>query len=197
MISDLLRRLVEGLFAPNLSARRILGENYGIDAVILFAALAYTVQAMLGILIPGAPRPEDGGIGIVEHLLQFLSQLFLLGVVAAAIFGAGRLFGGTGTMQQSLVIVAWHSLVTTLLFPLTVLGVAQLPEAGPEGAAQGGDIPLGAAVMLLVVGGLYIWLLAAYTRELHGFTSTWGVLGMMMAVMFVFSGLIVNFAPGG
>lgn len=188
MIADLLRRMTEGLLAPRASARRVLLARYGVDVALLFAVLAYAVQAMLQIVIPGARTLPEGmsGIPVGMHFVNLLLQVLIIWILSMAVFGIGRLFGGQGSRSQAFVLVAWHALVTTLLAPLFLLGAAQI---------QGGEIPAGALFVLFVAGSIYLWVLACFTAELHGFRSPWGVMGVMLAVMFLFSGLFMNLAP--
>lgn len=188
MIGDFLARILEGLLQPRISARRILAANLKADAAIMMLVLAYVVQAILQIVLPGArPLPEGvSGVPIGLHFFNILLQIIMVGVLAMMIYGFGRLFGGAGTRLQSFVIVAWHTLVTTVLAPVFIYGMAQL---------SGGTVPAPTLLLMLIAAGAWMWLLACYTTELHGFRSAWGPMGMMIAASFLFSMLFVNMIP--
>lgn len=183
--------MVEGLFAPRISARGVLRAQYGLDTAIQFAVLAYCIQAIMAILMPGVPgaQPQGAGSSIGFHFLNIFAQLAIIGMLAFAVWGIGQLFGGGGSRRQALVLVSWHALVTTLLAPLFLLGASAV---GQEGDA----IPLGVVLIFGVAVAQYLWVLACYTMELHGFRSPWGVMGVMLAVAVLLSTLVMSAAPG-
>ncbi|MEM9783717.1 MAG: YIP1 family protein [Pseudomonadota bacterium] len=193
----LLGRMLEGLFAPKLSARRVLAQDWGLDVAVQFTLLAYALNAILATLIPGA-RPEiAGGSIITVHLVNMILQVLLVGVIGAMVWGVGRMFGGAGARDRALVLVAWHTLVTVLLAPFFQLGTAALRDTLPEGEPGGGAVDMSAApgwvVLSFGVGvSAWLWLLASYTTELHGFRSTWAVLGVMVAVAMLLSVVVLN-----
>ena len=188
MIGDILGRILEGLLQPRISARRILAADLKMDAAILMLVLAYLVQAILQILLPGSRELPEGfsGVPLGLHFFNILLQIIVVGVLAMMIHGFGRLFGGVGSRLQSFVIVAWHTLVTTVLAPVFIYGMEQVAE---------GTVPSPMLFLMLIAAGAWMWLLACYTTELHGFRSAWGPMGMMLAASFLFSMLFVNMIP--
>ncbi|MCL5775892.1 hypothetical protein M1105_02610 [Limibaculum sp. FT325] len=189
MIRDLLARLVEGLFQPRRSAHWVLSANHGIDTALLFIVLAYSLQAVIQILLPGARTLPEGfeGLPLAMHLLNLLLQVLLAGMMSFMIFAVGRLFGGTGSRLQAFVIVGWHTLVTTLLAPPFLLGMAQI-------AAGSGVSP--AMLGLMVAAGIvWLWVLAVYTAVLHGFGSVWAVMGVITGALLLVSALFMNMMP--
>lgn len=185
---DLARDMVEGLFAPRRSARRVLGAGWGLDVAVLLAVLAYVVQAIVAILMPGARTGLEGeGLPVAFHLINLLVQLAVVGVVGLAVWGLGRAFGGEGSREGALLLVAWHAFVTTLLAPLFLLG----QSAAREDAEAMSPFAL---VLFAVAVAQYLWVLAAYATELHGFRNPWGVVGVMVAVMMLFSTVVISLA---
>ncbi|MDT8343718.1 MAG: YIP1 family protein [Thermohalobaculum sp.] len=189
MIRDLLARMIEGLFQPAASARRILAANHGVDTAMLFVVLAYAVQAIIQILLPGARNLPEGveQVPVTLHLLNIIIQAMVIGVLSLMVFGAGRIFGGTGSRKQAFVIVAWHTLVTTLLSPVFLFGMAQIAAGQPVSPVV--------LVLLVVTGSFWLWVLAVYTAVLHGFRNPWGVLGVMLGISFLVSALLMSMVP--
>ncbi|MEM7499627.1 MAG: YIP1 family protein [Pseudomonadota bacterium] len=188
MIVELFRRMVEGLFAPRRSARAILAQGLGLDTAVQFAVLAYCLTAMLGVIVPGvrADAAGEGGLPIGSHVLSVVAQVMMVGILGMAVWGIGAMFGGKGTREQAMVLVGWHTLVTTLLAPLFLLGTAATVGAEP------GEIPIAVVFVFAIAVSQYLWVLACYTMELHGFRSPWGVLGVMVAVAMLFSTAVIS-----
>ncbi|MEM7526559.1 MAG: hypothetical protein AAF416_02630 [Pseudomonadota bacterium] len=191
MIFELFRRMVQGLFSPRASARAVLAQGYKLDTAVQFAVLAYCFQAILAILIPGArDAGAPSGVPIGFHVLNLIAQVALVGILGFAVWGIGALFGGKGDREQALVITAWHTLVTTLLSPLFLLGAVAAGGATPD------QMPVGIVFIFAIAVSQYLWVLACYTMELHGFRNPWGVLGVMVAVAMLFSTAMINFVGG-
>ena len=178
MTGDVARAVVEGYTAPRASVRRLLDGGHGIEAALGLLALAYLVQAMLTILFLPA------GIGIFGHMLAIMQQLVTFFLLSALVYGIGRLAGGAGTMEGAQLVIAWHALVTSLLSPLAIGVSTAAFRSGEEGA---GNIPPGMGFLALIYVAISLWLMANYVAELHGFRSTWGVLGAIIGVSFVFA----------
>jgi hypothetical protein len=178
MTGDVARAVVEGYTAPRASVRRLLDGGHGIEAALGLLALAYLVQAMLTILFLPA------GIGIFGHMLAIMQQLVTFFLLSALVYGIGRLAGGAGTMEGAQLVIAWHALVTSLLSPLAIGVSTAAFRSGEEGA---GNIPPGMGFLALIYVAISLWLMANYVAELHGFRSTWGVLGAIIGVSIVFA----------
>lgn len=183
---ELGRRMVEGLFAPRRAARTVLAMNLGVEHAVQIALLAYVVQSIIAIAMPGvrADALTGEGLPVAYHALNLIAQVLIVGLVGLAIWSVGRLFGGTGTRDQAIVLVAWHALVTTLLTPLFLIGAS---AAAPDAAPGAGTL-----LIFAVAVAQYMWVLACYTMELHGFRNPWGVLGAMVAVTVLFSSLLLT-----
>ncbi|MEM9761834.1 MAG: hypothetical protein AAF968_04890 [Pseudomonadota bacterium] len=81
--------------------------------------------------------------------------------------------------------------MTTLLAPLFLFGTAAVAEGEP------GETPLAVVFVFAVAVSQYLWVLACYTMELHGFRNPWGVLGVMVAVAMLFSTAILSVVGAG
>ena len=186
MIADILRRLIEGIVSPRASARWILSGHHSVQTAILMSVLGYMIVAIVSVVM-SAFTPQRPGVAmnpLVMHLTGLLLRVLGVFVLGTIIHGAGRLFGGNGTRRQAFVIAGWHSLVTSLLAPLMLLGGQSLSlESG------------GAQIAVIFSGLVYIWLLACYVTELHGFRSVGAVLATMLGVSMVIGMILLNLIP--
>lgn len=182
MIIPLLARVAEGFIAPRRALRRLLDEGpHGAQTLVLFLLLAYVVQELFILLtLPGA-RP-DGTDPLNWHVERVIFGFIEFGVTTGLVFGVGRLFGGSGTLPDAAATIAWFSLLTSFLVPLTAPALPGL---------FGGELTGPAALLLLAGVGLFCWALAGCIAELHSFRSTGSVL-MAMFGMIALMTLIAN-----
>lgn len=172
--------------APGRSMRRLLDMDLGVDAIVLIALLGYLIQAILAIVM--GQGPGDGSSPFSFHvigLLVFFGTFFML---SEMIYSIGKMAGGKGTRPQTFLTLAWHGLVMSFLWPLwPKLRVEDQAIDGADGAASMPTIPPDQVLMLLIIFAVWIWLLANYVRELHGFGNVWNVLGSLLMGMVGFS----------
>lgn len=198
MTDTLPARIVEGFAAPRASARRILQDGLSLDTAVLMVVLGYVLTAIAQlILAPDVSRPE--GSVIAYHLMSLVLQIGLFFLIAGMAFGLGRISGGTGTLPEAQALIGWHSLVTSMLAPLSVYaaaeivgGLAQVSEAEAGGQLDPAAIDVSSISIFLafLVAGLWFWLLANYVAELHGFKNVWGVLGVICGLPFAIAVLL-------
>lgn len=185
MIETIASGIAEGFVAPRRAMRRVLAQRPGPDAVLGLVLLAYLVQAMSAILVPGARGGGDVS-PLLTHLNLVISQLVLFTFTSVVVFGVGRLFGGTGTLPQSFAAVAWYSFVTSVLAVPALYGLTSAAEGDP-----------GALASLLLVGAsaIGLWVFAGCVAELHGFRSIWGVLGATLGLMLLAVAFLLMLVP--
>jgi hypothetical protein len=179
MIADFARQIVQGYAAPRASARGILSANLSFSDAILIVVLAYVIEAVSQILVPGARMGEETSV-ISRHGLGLITQIAILFAIAGLVSGFGRAAGGTGTYAQSLVIIAWHALVTSFLSPLALYAVVQMQ--GIDFQDPDASLGTGSLVALFLFAGMWLWLLASYICELHGFKNIAGVMGAVVVI---------------
>ena len=185
MSVDILAGIAEGFAAPRRAMARVLDRQPGPDAVLGLLLLGYLVQALSVLVVPGAREQAPGSV-LLTHLNLLISQLLLYGLTAAAVFGVGRVFGGIGSLPQSLVAVAWYSFVTSFLSPAALYGLtaAQAGEPGP--------VPMLLLSASVVIG---LWVFAGCVAQVHGFRSTGGVFGATIGVLLLASALLLMLVP--
>lgn len=159
----------ESLTSPRTAARALLGIR--LKAAVLWQ-LAVLVSILTVLMIFAEITVGGGPTSLLDVLsvdpvimaaLQFASLL----IMAAAIYGVGRAFGGKGGWDGALALVVWLQVI--------MLGVAALQTALYL------LVPALAQIVGLLSIVLLLWLLTNFTAELHGFTNLWvvffGILG--------------------
>lgn len=200
MIGDFVLAILEGYLAPRNSVRKLLARGHGLLEGLLLTLLGFLISQAFLVAMPGAVTERGSVIGWHVSALIYSAAVFF--ILSGMIYWFGRISGGTGTRQQTYVVVGWHNLVTSFLAPLFALAIPYMPKVDE---ATGQFVPTeesgGTALMLAMVAFVtWFWLLAQYICALHGFRNIWGVMGVMfglpvaisMFLMMLFGGLAVQ-----
>lgn len=180
MISALSNWIVQGYLSPRQSIRPLLGQGHnGLDVALLLLALGYLISAILELVFVGSG--SDDGSRFTFHLIRAIMQIVGFLMLSGLIFWIGRAAGGAATLGDAQMVVAWHSVVTSILSPV-MLGAMGSIAIDPEDPSQMPEISGLATIILMGCGGYMAWLLANYVAEAHRFTSAWRVLAVMLAV---------------
>lgn len=177
---------------PKAGARALLKmelpANVGWMALILMAVVSAVVSALsFAISAPGEDQALDQALTLLFRnpiqLAIFQGLALLVGIML--IYGVGRMFGGRGTLDQSVLLIAW------LEFIMLLLQLAQfviLPISTPMATAIG-----------LFGFVLFLWLLTNFIAVLHGFESNIAVFMAIVGTIFAisFAGAIVIVAVVG
>lgn len=197
MIGAVVENLIAGFLRPRASVRRLISGGHGLGDALLMVALAYLIGSILTVAMSGGAAATEG-VPIGLHLLGLLLQFVSFFIASGLVYLIGRMFGGQGTRQETYLAMAWYSLVTSLIVPLTLPARNQLVEA--VNAADGGqaEVPLGAPIALFAAAfGIMLWLLASYIAELHRFRSAWSVLAVILGFSAALSVVIMLIVPPG
>lgn len=185
-MNAILAQVAEGITAPALSARRRIEAGDGFGVILTMVLLAYLVIMIFnGLMTDTFQTREQDALSF--HVRSFLLKCVEFFVIATAVFTVGRMFGGVGTRGESFAVVGWHTLVTAFLSPLFLLGQEAITLPGPD--ADPNDVPEADGlklVLILLFVCLWLWLLAKYVAELHGFKSTWTVVVGVVVTQFCF-----------
>lgn len=160
-----------------------MGREIGPDGIVGLVVAGYLVQAMVSIVVPGA-RPELGGNPIGYHVGSLVVQGLLYMMTVGLVHVIGRIFGGTGSLPQAFLAMAWYSFISSFLSPLALAGVVGMTDPQPE--------PL-SVLLLLVAVVLGIRMFAGFVAELHGFRNTWTVLAVTLGLAMAASVLLSLF----
>lgn len=156
---------------PQEGATEVL--SLGVPREALGPALALVV--VLSIILAQVTAIFLAGSGVagpmaVGPMVTGLFQLMVLIVMIFAIFWIGRAMGGTGTLAESALLVAWLQFIMVCLQVVQTLALLILPPfAGLVGVAS------------LI---LFIWLLTNFVAVVHGFTSLVQVFLMILVSAF-------------
>lgn len=173
----------ESLTLPRNAARRLLGVPLDLrsgGALMLLAVIAGTLvaEAMRWVLPGTVGGFQDALLAqpVVAVGLQF-GLLVLMSLAAAVI---GRALGGTGTLPQALVLIAWLQVMMVLIQLVQFVLLLLIPLFG---------LLVGIASVIW-----FFWALAVFIAELHGFENVLKVLGMillsMVSILFAFAVLL-------
>ncbi len=189
MMNDMALSAWDTIRQPRMMARRIMAMNLPLNS----AATALLLTALLGALLSATTwaalgTADDNASAMAEvfdrpFLLAGI-QVLVQGAAAWLAWAVGRFFGGTGSLAQACALMAWVEWVLVLVQVAQVLLLLALP-------------PVAEATSPLALI-LFLWLMASFVAELHGFPTLWKVLlgivltaaALGIAVVFILAALV-------
>lgn len=179
--------LIESLVRPRGAARRVLSLGLG-PLELVQGALAVTCAGVVLMYLalrvsPNVVDPISAAV-LVNPLTGAVVQLGTLGFLTLLTGGAGRLFGGKGTLAGAFALVVWLNALMTLIQMVHLALLVLLP-------------PLAGVVAL---GTLFwsFWAYVNFVSELHGFRNPLLVLGgMILTLIALFFTMAILFAALG
>lgn len=184
LLRDLLPLARDTVADPKGVLRRLI--DLELDRQTLWMALGATTA--VGVLLAELtlallrrqgldPMFSFGTLPLGSALIEFA----LLAVLIVGILWAGRMLGGTGDLNGSILAVTW------LQFIMALVQVAKLVAMLV--------VPFLAGVLGLFSVGLVFWLLTSFIAELHGFQSRPRVFaGILLGLLALASVLVFIFA---
>jgi len=138
--------------------------------VVLSAALA-----QLSVLLTGSPGMAAGPMAATPMTLGLI-QLFLLVSMAIGIWFVGAKMGGSGSLDDAIMLVSWLQFIMICLQVLQILALFILPMVS----------------LMIGLGGLilFFWLLVIFISEMHGFKSLTAVFMGVLISIIVFAVLL-------
>ncbi|RJL18058.1 Yip1 family protein [Paracoccus siganidrum] len=185
---DLKSLLVLTLRDPAQVARLLIGLGLPMSARWMALLLAVSVSGLLAWLAGQiAPVPEELRTPFTDAISQPFAmagmQFAAITVAAALMAAVGRVFGGQGRFEDALLLTVWIEVVLLVVQALQILMMLVLPALTSM---------LGIAAIVL-----FFWLTVQFTKELHGFTSSFkvfvGLIATAFALGFVLSILAASF----
>jgi hypothetical protein len=170
-IQDLLRATLSN---PRAAAARLKALDLPVQTGWTAMLLVSVASAFLGFIgFMASPAQGDPGVAAMfgSPLRTALIQFSVLALTGFLAYWVGRRFGGTGTLAQALVLVAWVQV------PPIALQIVQLVVM---------VLAPGLAPLIGIVGfALYAVLLTLFVAELHGFRSGVAVFFGILVVGFL------------
>lgn len=165
---------------PSEAVAWLRAQHYPMGARWMALILAVSLSALLNWVVARmvvSTEPTAMGLLSSQPLLLAAMQVCAVVITAALMERVGRMFGGTGNFVDALLLMTWIEVILLVVQMVQVVLLFVLP--------------LVSAILGLVAMLLFIGLTILFTRELHGFQSTWkvalGVLATALATGFVLS----------
>ncbi len=163
---------------PKRGGRIVLSYDLSQVTIGQFAALV----VVLSVIVLNLSLLTMGPVELSPFVVVF-GQILALGVLILATFLVGRLFGGTGNLEQTVVLICWLQLVMLLLQFLQIALSAVLPFS---------ELPLllGMSIedaITVISLFLFFWLYANFVTVLHGFHSAMKVFVGTILTIFAFA----------
>ncbi|MFZ9198504.1 MAG: Yip1 family protein [Paracoccaceae bacterium] len=168
---DLLRMTIAN---PRAAAARLKAMDLPVQTGWTAMLLVSVASAFLGFIgFMASPAQGDPGVAAMfgSPMRTALIQFSVLAVTGVLAYWVGRRFGGTGTLAQALVLVAWVQVPPIALQIVQLVVMVLAPGLAP--------------LVGLVGFALYAVLLSLFIAELHGFRSGVVVFFGILAVSFV------------
>lgn len=171
---------------PRAGARRVMAMNLPLNA----AVMALVIVAILTALISAMVSMMASGLGAQDMPMATLTplqwaglQVFGMFLGAGAITYVGRWFGGYGTLEQAVALLAWAEFIILIVQIAQVAALFILPPIS--------------IIFALIGVALTFWLIVNFIAEMHGFTSLikvfFGIIATGFAMTMVFSVLAAMF----
>jgi hypothetical protein len=170
----------DSVATPRRAAARVLAQSGGYTLAFLAVALMAVLSALASVMLSWIVPPT--GNAELDHLMAQPLRLAGLQALGMILFGMaitfiGRVFGGIGRLDQTLVMLAWIDFLMLVL----QLGLILLLLAFP---VFGG--------LAFIAGiGLIGWVLASFIAELHGFSSTASTLAALVGLVVLLAVVLV------
>lgn len=198
MIADVLRWVIGGFLAPQATVRRLVDGNHGYEVAAQLFLLGFLIDAIVLVAFGASPEASPA-VGYVGRLLMAVLQLALM---VFLVFRLGRMSGGTGSFMDTVIGMAWWSLMSALMLPVLLpfwLDMTVIMDALAEGKdASGLPQPAAAATFGATIAIMTIfWLLANTVTAIHRFENIWGVLGVIVGIPFALFMLVTMISGGG
>jgi hypothetical protein len=167
---------------PKAATRVLLAEGIPLPARTAGLLLVAVLSALLASLqLNLSPQQLDpmSAFMLASPFRAAVVQWAFLALSVVLIHRVGRAFGGTGSFPDALLIVVWLQCLTLVLqFAQLVLNILSPALAGILGLAG------------FVV---FLWLMASFIAELHGFRSR-GLVFVGMLLSAFAAGLVIGIA---
>ena len=137
-------------------------------ALVLVVVLSILLAQLTSLMMTGDVGMQEMPVG--PAATGFI-QLLLLVVMVFAIFWIGRSMGGTGSFEETILLVAWLQFVMVCIQAAQAVALMLFPTIVATLIGMAGLV-------------LFLWLLTNFIAVLHGFSSLFQVLVMILVSAF-------------
>lgn len=167
---------------PRQAARLLIEANVPISARWMALGLTAALSAILAhVSFSMIAFEADEEVLHINPVTSAIVQCFVLLGSAVVMFGAGRLFRGTGRVEDALLLTVWLQFVLLMFQVLQIVTQMILP-------------PLSAIVGYSSIV-IFLWLISNFAAELHRFSSAlktfFGVLATMILIGMALASILV------
>ena len=171
MINNIFDILKVSFLDPKSGAAKILRWQFQITTLIEFTLLALILSSILTqlhiVILPvedEVTTPESS-IGIIQFLDNPFANLILeatgLAITVLGVFLVGKLFGGIGSLQKTLILAVWLNYIMIVFQAVSLVITVIVPVL---------DYIFFPAGIIL-----FFWLFSNFVTVLHGFKSALNV----------------------
>ncbi|MCE8008247.1 Yip1 family protein [Aestuariivita sp.] len=161
---------------PALAARELIALKLDRGTLwtglFLMVVLNTLLHSLTNILVPG-PSPLPGVFDVPAIYLMFVGGGLVL--IVLMVFWTGRTFGGTGQMEDVMVVLVWLQFLRVIVQAAALLLLL--------------TIPVLSMLLVLAAGFIGLWMLVHFVNEAHGFGSLGKSAGVLVAA---FVGMVVG-----
>lgn len=181
-LSTLFTLALESIRNPREGAAAILNFAPSRDVLLQLLALVVVISVLFGqlsVFVLGGGLSDGALTGPItlSPLTAAIVQFGLLVLLVISIHSIGRAFGGTGSFEETLLLVTWLQFILLCLQLVQLLALVLIP-------------PIGALIGLISIG-IFLWLLVNFVAVIHNFRSLGlvfaGVLISAFAIIFALS----------
>ncbi|MGR3660201.1 MAG: Yip1 family protein [Paracoccaceae bacterium] len=140
---------------------------------LVLVLVSSIILVEITLLISGAGNQVFlGGAALLNPLISGSVQLGFLVAMVCGVYFIGRRMGGTGSLDNAILLIAWSEFVMACLQVVQMIAILLMPFV--------------AALIGLASVVLFFWLLTNFVTELHGFKSRGNVFFVILASIFGF-----------
>ena len=184
MLSDLVKLGISSVRSPRTAATQLLNVELSRATRYQFALLVVVLSGLASQLIFGIGSAEVDGTDTRMWMQSPFGTAALeagmLTMIVLATVLVGRAFGGTGTFDDAVLLIAWLQLISLFVqagFAVIVMLGRNLSLMGAYSSGFG-------VTMTVAILGYLFWMYVSFVAALHSFASTAKVfLGVVLTVL--------------
>lgn len=200
MLSDLFKLGIFSVRSPRTAATQLLNVDLSRTTRYQFALLVVVLSGLASQLIFGIGSAEVDGTETRAWMQSPFGtaalEVGMLTMIVLATVLVGRAFGGTGTFDDAVLLIAWLQLISLFVqtgFALIVMLGRNLSLLGDYSSGFG-------VTMTIAVLGYLFWMYVSFVAVLHSFASTakvfFGVVLTVLALAVAITSLLTTVFMG-